>query len=84
MSKKYKVDRQLLVNRIRNNTFSRELIIQNLLDDVVKGGEGIIRAEELLKIQGTMVPASIIINHDRTVDPPFVPREDCEIVYIPT
>jgi hypothetical protein len=82
MSKKYKVDRQLLVNRIRGNTFNRELIVQNMLDAVVIGGEGIIMAEELLKIQGTMVPASIIINHDPLVDPALVAIEDCEIVYV--
>lgn len=79
MSKKYKVDRQLLINSL--DRFDLSKLTQDMRNSLVLGGEFIVTAEDVLDSLA-MVPAKLLTNHDPTSDPSFVKPVDCEVVYV--
>ena len=77
MSKRYKVNRKKLIEHYPHIIFSLTQVNDNMKEDLIKGGEFILSAQNILD--------NINIVKGYVLEPPIlknVSSKDCEIIYL--
>ena len=76
MKAKYKIDRTKFINWLSRNYLGSMIQINRMMDDLIKGGEYAVTADELLQMQ-KHVPGYLIEGEC----PVSVDAKDCELIY---
>ena len=73
---KHKIDRARFIHWLTRNYLGSILQSEQMVDDLTKGGEYVVTADELLQMQ-KHIPGYLIKGSTEV----SVPAEDCELIY---